>query len=485
MPTPSMLSNAPTTHNWVSSIIGTGALLKPEIDPVLYRRYGDQNMLGLIDMYGGKNPVSSLLYTHFEDDFLHSIVKVNAAGAGGAGATASLTVQTAPTVYNYVFPPTATNQPPYIVPSVANPTVGQAQVNPLRLNDIVLFPSGIQAEVTAINYAAGTFDVTPTITGEAIPAVTTSTEIAIIGNAHGEQTGQPVSRNSRVIQYQNNMQIFKGNHTTSGSAMGEQLWVEVTNQNGETARLWYYEGQLREHKRMLNEMEIYMVTGKKITNETLSVLQPTTISTEGLIPFMENNGNTTTYSLITGIQRTDFETMIATQLDKNRGAKENTLWCGINLRQSIDRFVGNEMKQGAITYGMFEGNKQKAIDFGFDSFTLTGYTFHMKTYDVFNYPQMLGASGQPYVNMGLVIPAEKTVESIGPNKTRTSVPSVRMNYVSQANAGGSYSREMEEFLLGGVNGVFTTGTDELSYNLRAHRGLECFAGNRFVKIINS
>lgn len=471
MPIPSVLSGAATTHNWVSSSVINQALLKPEVDPNLYRRYGDQNMTGLLEMLGGMNPVSALEYTHFEDDFLHSIVKVDAAGAGAANASVTLTVAA---TYQYTYPSSA--QSPYLV-------AGASTVNPVRLQDKITFPNGVQAIVTAVT--STTFSVSPLVLGQNIPAVTTATELPITGNAHQEQTGQPVSRNSRVIKYTNNVQIYKGNHTSSGSAMGEQLWVNVPDQNGATARLWYYEGQLREYKRFKNEREVDMIVGQKLTNTTLATAQPTLATTEGLIPFIENNGNTFNYSLVTGITRSDFETMIETQLDKNRGAKENMIWCGIALRQSIDRFISAEMKEGGVVYGIFGGSKEQTVNFGFDSFQLSGYTFHLKTYDVFNYPQMLGAAGQPYKNMGLVIPAEKSVVSLGPTKTKTEVPAMRINYLSQKNAGGSYSREFEEFMLGGVNGVFTNGIDELQYNVRSHCGFEGFAGNRWIKIINS
>jgi hypothetical protein len=137
------------------------------------------------------------------------------------------------------------------------------------------------------------------------------------------------------------------------------------------------------------------------------------------------------------------------------------------------------MKNGAILYGNFNGDQKKYVDFGFDSFQLTGYTFHMKTYDVFNYPQLLGATGQNYVNDGLLIPFEKTVESLGPNKTKESVLSMRINYVSSKPAGGNYSRDFEEWLTGAANGVYTNETDQVSYNVRSHWGFEGFGGNRF------
>lgn len=481
MPTPSMLQAA-TSHNWVSSMDATQSVLKPSVDPQLIQRYGDQNMTGFMEMQGSMNPVSALQYDHFESDWLHSIVKVTGQGAAAANAAVTFTVAASP-AYTYTYPSTA--QAPYIS---VGPSSTATTTNPVGVQDIIQFPDGTQALVTA--RTTTTFTCYPTVLGTNIPATTTNvTEIAIIGNAHAEGSVQPASRNSRLNRYRNNMQIFKRTHETTGSAMGEQIWVEVEGTNGQKGYLWYYKGQLDEFKRMKNEREVSLLVGNKLTNTTLANIatpdESTTITTEGLIPFITNYGNITTYSLVTGILLADFEIMIATQLDKNRGAKENTMWCGISLSQGIDRFMRAEMKNGAISYGAFQGSKEKAISFNFSSFELTGYTFHKKTYDVFNYPQMLGALGQPYSTMGLIIPADNVVTSLGPNKTKVSVPSLRINYLSQKSAGGSYNRDWEEFMTGGANGIYTNSTDSIQYNLRSHVGFEGFAPNRFCQLVGA
>lgn len=481
MAVPSMLKAA-TTHNWLSSMDATVNVLKPSIDPRLIQRYGDQNMTGFMEMQGSMNPVSALQYTHYEEDWLHTIVKVVGQSAGGAGAIVTFTVATSP-AYTYTYPSSA--QAPYIS---IGPSATGTTTNPVRVQDILLFPNGIQAIVTAVT--STTFACYPIVSGAVIPATTTNvTEIVIIGSAHAEGSVQPASRNARLNRYTNNMQIFKGTHESTGSAMGEQIWIEVEGPNGTKGYLWYYKGQLDEFKRMKNEREVSLMVGQKLTNTTVADIatpdESTTNTTEALIPFIDAYGNITTYSLITGVLLADFETAIATQLDKNRGAKENTLWCGINFSQGVDRFMRSEMKEGGISYGAFGGDEKKAISFNFNSFNLTGYTFHKKTYDVFNYPQMLGALGQPYANMALVIPADNVVTSLGENKTKTTVPSLRINYLSQKSAGGSYSRDWEEFLLGGVNGTYTESTDRLTYNLRSHVGFEGFAPNRFLKFIGA
>ncbi len=463
--TPSSVQAA-TDYNFVSSLDLIQNIHKPTIDGQLTKRYGNQNITGFMHMQGTMNPVSSLEYTHFEEDWIHSIVKV-AAQAGGAGdAAVTLTIGSA---YQYLYPTAA--QAPYI--SYSNVTT-----NPVRLYDIILFPDGTKAMVTV--RGTTTFEVTPTVSGTAIPATTTSDELVISGNAHGEQTDQPLSRNSRVLRYTNNLMISKDSHTTSGSEMGVQLWFTVQDQNGRTGYLWYFKGQLDTYNRFENEFEIQLLTGEKITNTTLSTALPTTTITEGLIPFIENYGNNETYSAVTGIQLADMENNVVV-IDRNRGSKENTFWVGIELNQGVDAFMRDTMKNGAIQYGAFQGNKQKAIDFGFDSFTLSNYTFHKKVYDLFNHPQLLGANGQPYRTMGLIIPADNVAASFEPGaKGKVMVPSLRINYL-QGN-GNNYSRNSEEWVIAGANGTYNTSIDKWQYNLRGHRGFEGFAPNRFMKI---
>lgn len=462
--TPSTVQ-APSTYNFVSSLDLIQNIHKPTIDTTLTKRYGNQNITGFMHMQGSMNPVSSIEYTHFEEDWIHSIVQVSAQGGGSAGATVTLTVGTS---YQYVYPTTA--QAPYIV---SNNTT----TNPVRLNDIILFPNQVRAIVTT--RGATTFAVTPVILGDSIPATLTTDELVITGNTWGEQTDQPTSRNSRVIRYTNNLQISKDAHVVSGTEMGVQLWFTVQDQNGKTGYLWYFKGQLDTYTRYENEFEMQLLTGQKITN-TSADLDPTATITEGLIPFITNYGNNETYSSISGIQLADFENYIVT-LDRNRGAKENTLWTGIVLNQGIDAFMRDTMKNGAIQYGAFQGNKQKAIDFGFDSFTLTNYTFHKKIYDLFNNPQLLGATGQPFQTMGLVIPADNVGATFEPGaKGKTMVPSLRINYLM--GNGNAYSRNSEEWVIAGTNGVYNTSLDQWQYNLRGQRGFEGFAANRFMKI---
>jgi len=463
---PSMVK-ATTDHNWVGSA-QLFSLLKPQYDTKLYKALGDQNLVGLIGELGGLNPVSGIEFMHSEEDWLHEVVKCDAQGAGAANATVTITVAAG---YQYTYPTGAIS--PYLV-------AGSVTSNPVRNQDTIRFPNGVEAHVT--NVTATTFDATPVILGENIPAILVTDIIIITGNAHQEGSDQPISQARRINRYVNDMQIIKESNKTTGTALGEEIWVEVEGLNGQMGYLYYYKGQEDAYKTIRNLREIAMVTGKKITNTTLATLQPTLTKTEGLIPFIQNYGNTTTYNSITGITKADFQTMVTDQLDKYRGAKENAVYTGISLRVGIDNFVSVEMQNGGVQYGAFSGGKEQYVNFSFSSFAIQGYTMHLKTYDAFNYKNMLGAAGYTFVQSAMVIPMENTVASFGSAGKKESVASLRMNYVSQEKAGGSYSRLWEEWKTGAANGTYTNQNDSLEINWRSHFGFEGFAPSRYCWI---
>ena len=426
---PSMVQ-AVTSHNWVGSA-QLYNLLKPQYDSKLYKALGDQNMTGLMNELGGWNPISGIEYMHSEEDWLHEVVKCNADAGGAANATVQLTVAAG---YTYTWPSGAIS--PYIV-------AGSTTSNPVRLQDTIKFPNGVEAQVIAVS--GSTFDVTPVVLGEAIPAVLTTDTLIITGNAHQEGTDQPLSQARRINRYVNSMQILKESNKSTGTSLGEEIWVEVEGLNGQMGYLYYYKGQHDAYRASRNLREVALITGKKVTNTVLATAQSTLTKTEGMIPFVQNYGNTTTYNAVTGITKADWQTMTTDQIDKYRGAKENAVYSGIQLRTGIDNFVSIEMKNGGVQYGAFSGGKDQFVNFSFDSFMVQGYTYHLKTYDVFNYKNMLGAAGQTYVQSAVVIPMDKGVHSFGPDDKKETVPSIRMNYVSQSKAGGTYSRDWEEW----------------------------------------
>jgi hypothetical protein len=174
------------------------------------------------------------------------------------------------------------------------------------------------------------------------------------------------------------------------------------------------------------------------------------------------------------ITMADFDSAVKS-LDKYRGAKEMALYAGINLSLDIDDLLASQgaYAAGGANYGTFANNKDMALNLGFNSFSRGGYTFHKKTYDLFNRPDLLGAAGFNYNGFGMCIPMDSQKDA----KSGEKIPSLRMRFKS-ANG---YSREMEHWLTGGaVLQNKTNEVDELRCNYRTERGFEGFAPNRFL-----
>ena len=456
----------------------------PQVAKELTQRFGDQDffrsVFELID--GGVAPVAGAQYNHLEDNWLTTIIKVESDAGGAANAAVTLTVQTTPDNYTLDIP-SYTPVPPYL-------GTNQVVTNPVQLN-MTLDILGVQCQVTG--RTSTTFTVVPKVLGEAVPAVTTSTEIIIVGNAWGERTGQPDSMAWRPVLYTNNMQEIKGTFSVSAREMQMEAWIDYPVLGGGTKKLLWSWNALKNYQFYRNQIATTLITGKKITNANVanasnpspnpsSSDNQTLMATEGMVPFVQNYGNTYTYSGLTGLQKADWSTITTTYIDKYRGAKEYMALSGIFARNDMSNWMGDSMKNGAINYGMFGGGalgKEKAINYDFDSFQLNGYTFHMKTFDPFNYIQQLGAAGQPYPYRIILIPADRVAATMG-DGPRVTVPAARVVYLKHAQAPGA--EYMVEWATGAAGGAWTSQIAEFNQYYRSTVGFEGFAGNRWMII---
>lgn len=454
-----------TEHNWISSNSAYN-MLKPQNDPKEAKVWGTQDLTGLMEMLGDKNYVAGIEYRHFEEDRIHQVIIATGAGAAAA-AVATYTVDATDIIPTYP----ATAQAPYVA------TGTQVNLLPVRVNEVLLFPNQAQGIVTSVTPAGPTFTVVST-NGLALPATLVTDTIINLGVSVGEGKDMPTSSNFRENVYTNVMEIMSDAHKTTGTAIGEQTWVTF-DFNGKTEAMWWFKGQASTFKRFRNFRELKLVAGEKVVSAAaVNAYDATLTRTEGLVPFCTSYNATNSFNINSGLTLQDWETMIIDQLDKNAGTSEYACWSSIKTRQAIDGFIRPEMKEGGVQYGAFSGGKDQAVNFGFNSFVTLGYTNHLYTYQVFNNPTVLGASGHIYENLALMIPMNKDIFAIGETKQKTEVPSMRINYVKN----GSSSREWEEFLIGGTNGIFNSTLDINQINFRSHCGFEGFGSNRFTSL---
>ena len=445
------------TSNYVSSsdLIASGdtsaAFHKRDVDEQLVKRYGNQGITGLMELMGSKKETTAQTFEHYEETFLHN--QFTGAITGGTG---TLTVD-----------PTDTDG--------GNSDADKQSA--VRDGDLLLGASGAMYYVTS-HVANGDEYLIKNVADNALASNGADTEFAIVGNAFAEQTDQPGGLVPKVHHYSNKTQIIKESFVVSGSEATNAIYVKVNSPEHGTGYLWYLQGEADTYQRFQDYAELAMIVGDAgngslYNDDGATQTGGKVTTTEGLLKFIENKGQSMDLGS-SAITMADFDAAVKS-LDKYRGAKEMALYAGINLSLDIDDLLASQgaYAAGGANYGTFANNKDMALNLGFNSFSRGGYTFHKKTYDLFNRPDLLGAAGFKYNGYGMCIPMDSQRDA----KSGEKIPSLRMRY----KAANGYSREMEHWLTGGaVLQNKTNETDELRCNYRTERGFEGFAPNRFL-----
>ena len=460
-----------TNNNFVSSFNA----IKPDINNQLTQRYGNQLLTGLIDMVGFKKATTNPAYSHFEERRYMPLIQATNPGAGGANAAVTFTLTAA------ASPDFPQNFPPF--PSASTVT---RQGVPVVAGMVVLIKpaSGavdpttyVQALVTSVDTAAGTFIAQPVQTGDAIPAVTVADEIIIISTAFGDGSTQPPSMDTQVDEYKNNTQIFRWTWDITGTMKNTRTWFRTTNpQTGKSGFYWTYKGERDALYRFLNFREMGLLLGENLTNvvlydATATAGEPNKI-TEGLIPFILSQGNTQNYSSVSGFSYEDSETIV-TCLDKQKGSRDNLFMAGINLSLDVDREFRGTLVNGAITYGAYTFENDLKVNFQFSDFKIGEYMFNKKTYDPFNDRNTLGADGFNFPFEAMVIPMDTQIDP----KTGESIPSLCLRYLTSDDE----DRHMIVNYFDGLRqGDTAKDTDEVRY--LSECGFEGFGGNRYFYV---
>jgi len=455
-------------YNWVTTM----DLHMPDIDSEITERYGRQMLTGMLSMCGAEKGTSALEYDHYEENRIYPKVKATNGGAGTAGASVTFTIDTSAVLS---------------VPENASPYGGtvSTDVTVPRVNDLILIKpaSGvvssqtyIRAIVTAVDASVPSFAATPLDSTESIPSIAAADEIVIYGNAHGEGSGQPEGRQTRLEKYQNNLQIFKETYEITNTEKNMVTWTEFKGKDGQMGRLYQLKGEADTYKVFKNAQELNLLIGKKLSNNAVSNSFATAGNpvalTEGLIPSILQRGNVSSYSAGTGWDKLKAESLVKT-LDKNKGSKENMICPGIDLSIQLDNTLAAYKTAGGITYGNYEFSDDARVNFAFDKFAIAGYSFGKKIFETFNDLQSFGADGYGFVNEGIVIPMGETRDSKSGEKT----PFLRLRYLANPET-GERDRRSEV-----VDNFAITGKDTWSVRYKESLGLETFAMNKFAYIL--
>lgn len=473
---PTTVSNAPTTYNYLGSLELANALsvLKPDVGDELIPRYGYQSLIGTLKQHfgAGSRVSGSSIVRHFEEDFIHGRIALDATSAGSAGAAVTVNFNTSDVL-------SIGQESPYI----GSGTTDVATPFPYA---IIQFNNGVEAIVTDVDVSAETFVAYPVDANDSIPEITGSgTSYAIIkGSAVKEGSTALESRNSRVIYYENYMMRHRSDQKITGTAGGEIIWFDIPRRDGALGleKVWTAKAIGDSYLRHMNEMEMLLLDGKAITNTNIPGVAgfETVSKTEGLIETVSNAGNVSNYS--TGAMTLADLRDLTDSFLRFKAPKSHVVPCGYDFfadfnalvreGDGVDLFASGP---GRVNFAQFDGGYQ-SINLDISGFQFQGFKMAMMPMDLFADVQLLG-SVDKYPKLGLFIPVGNTVQYLDENKESSStVPT--LNIVGKQDFDGG-SREYFEWMTGRGLGVSNTDEDGINWHGESEFALEVNAVNRY------
>jgi len=268
--------------------------------------------------------------------------------------------------------------------------------------------------------------------------------------------------------------IIKDKFAVSGSDMAQIGWVEVTTENGATGYLWYVKAEHETRLRFDDYLEMMMIehVDTEATSGAATALG-TNSGSQGLFEAIETRGNV--WSGGNPSTLGDFDDIVA-RLDKQGAIAENVLFVNREFSFDIDDMLAaqNSYGVGGTSYGLFDNDKDMALNLGFTSFR-RGYDFYKSDWKYLNDATLRGGIVGGAVN-GVLIPAGTMSvydQVMGKNMKR---PFLHVRY----RANEAENRKMKTWVTGSAGGAATSDLDAMQVNFLSERALCTLGANNFV-----
>ena len=399
----------------------------------------------LLGAMGMKRGVDAPTTGHYEKDWDRGTIKIGAitTASGGAGTNVVLTLD-ATSMFN------------------ANAAVGGAarQSSEVKVGDHLLSPTGKIARVISKNEALTPHTITIRPLKAAVDLVgafIATGDYAIVGNSWAEGTGLPLGSMTRVTKYTNSFQIIKQGGAGTGSEASNRLFVSFTQSGDDVIA----EMNQRSWRLYESDFSNVLLLGQTIDNITdvanLSGIDVPVLGTEGLIPWVTDNGhthiiNTAAYTL------TDFDNIGRALWSERAGVSQMmtldgydifTLTENLLLSESgtdLTQFVMQNMASKFQDVGENDLQPFLSSDFGlyvgFKAVKKGGITYMFKQLQEFSDAKGLGGPTYKFMYTRIALP----IGDVRDAKTGASGFSWGYEYKQK----GSYSREVQYDDFGGL-----------------------------------
>ena len=427
-----------------------------------FERYGNRTVSGFLRMVGAEMPTNSDMIKWAEQGRLHTKYVDCTSAAAAAANTATWTVNDT------------------LTPGTGGISIRVGQTVFITDNTAA---SGLsnKAVVTAVDTAAGTFDVAYyEATGQAVAAAVDCT-VMIYGSEFKKGTnGMVGSLEADDVIFDNKPIILKDKYAVSGSDMAQIGWIEVTTENGATGYLWYLKSEHETRLRFDDYLETAMIeavpagtgSGAEAALSSASAAGTINAGSEGIFYAVENRGNVWSGGIPSTLA--DFDSIIG-RLDKQGAIEENVLFVNREMSFDIDDMLAaqNSYGAGGTSYGLFDNDEQMALNLGFTGFR-RGYDFYKSDWKYLNDPTMRGDLTNGVVN-GLLVPAGSTTvydQVLGKNAKR---PFLHVRY----RASETEDRRYKTWITGSAGGAMNSDLDAMEVHFLSERAVCTMGANNF------
>lgn len=425
-------------------------VLKPQLMNTLFKKYDDEYLpfFLVVNTIGDVKPVAGGTFGHYEIGWIHRAFTVNSHAAGAAGAAVTLTV---------------TNN---------SSNITQSKMYP-QLYDVVRFANNVAATITSVSTANPyTVTVTPQVSTDSIPAVSTGDTVIITGTQFPEGSVAATGRVNPAIKYTFNTQIVKESVDITGSAMTNETWYDKFN-DGKNAQP-YPKLQLECEYRMLQNISYSMLFSNPTDSTQQSLIGSTSMT--GIFPWVEAGGNkipvapqTFTISHFDQLNRV---------FDKRRASSEYLWAAGPEQFRDVENGLADLFTQNPnilaqqgfesrfkISDGTDYGTKY-GVSFNFKAVQKTGRTFYFTAIPQMAGEQLGGATGFQDSYRSAIIPLGKASDP----KTGAKLSRIAYKYKEY----GGVSRMMKVTTHGIWGNVPNDEYDHAKYNALHEGGNELF-----------
>jgi hypothetical protein len=176
----------------------------------------------------------------------------------------------------------------------------------------------------------------------------------------------------------------------------------------------------------------------------------------------------------------DFDTILQ-RLDKQGAIEENVLFLNRAFSLNVDDILASQNSYGAsgTSYGLFDNDKDMALNLGFTGFRRGSYDFYKSDWKYLNDPTMRGGlpTGAAAVGTitGMLVPAGSTTvydQVLGKNAKR---PFLHVRY----RATEAENRRYKTWITGSAGGAATSDLDAMEVNFLSERAVCTLGANNF------